>query len=186
MAAIAAHLRYISKNGRLPVEDDRGADRDGREAVQDLIDQWRQAGARIPEHSPRREAVNIMLSMPAGTSEIGLYGAARDFARTERLWQRKARDKDRGEAQDRRRDTAHGKNEEAAPKLTRSRRDAARAWCEIAKALASSVDPDDRRLAASIVQYARSLPGVRLSPRSDRRSANCQRWSGAGQSVTTA
>ena len=237
MAAIAAHLRYISKNGRLPVEDDRGADRDGREAVQDLIDQWRQAGSRIPEHSPRREAVNIMLSMPAGTSEIGLYGAARDFARaelanhryamvlhlhqanphvhiavraegkdgqrlnprkadlrrwresfaerlrdrgvqaeaspqitrgghrrTERLWQRKARDKDRGEAHDRRRDTAHGKNEEAAPKLTRSRRDAARAWCEIAKALASSVDPDDRRLAASIVQYARSLPGVRFIP----------------------
>ena len=26
MAAIAAHFRYISKNGRLPFEDDRGVD----------------------------------------------------------------------------------------------------------------------------------------------------------------
>jgi hypothetical protein len=33
MAAIAAHLRYISKSGRLPFEDDRGERRQGREAL---------------------------------------------------------------------------------------------------------------------------------------------------------
>lgn len=49
-------------------------------------------------------------------------------------------------------------------KLTRSRRDAAQAWCEIAKALAGSPDPGDRKLAESIVQYARFLPGARYKP----------------------
>ena len=34
MAAIAAHLRYISKNGRLSIEDDRGVVRDGKESLQ--------------------------------------------------------------------------------------------------------------------------------------------------------
>jgi predicted YcjX-like family ATPase len=48
--------------------------------------------------------------------------------------------------------------------LTRSRRDAAQAWCEIAKALASSTDAEDRKLAQAIVQYARHLPGVRYRP----------------------
>ena len=51
MAAIAAHLRYISKSGRLPFEDDRGEVRQGSEALRDLADQWRCGGARIPERS---------------------------------------------------------------------------------------------------------------------------------------
>ena len=38
MGAIAAHLRYISKSGRLPFEDDRGVVRDGPEALRDLVD----------------------------------------------------------------------------------------------------------------------------------------------------
>ena len=38
---------------------------------------------RIPEVSERREAVNIMLSMPAGTEPRRLQQAARDFAKAE-------------------------------------------------------------------------------------------------------
>ena len=44
------------------------------------------------------------------------------------------------------------------------RRHAAQAWCEIAKALASSDDIDDRALGRSVVNYARWLPGVRYKP----------------------
>jgi hypothetical protein len=229
MAAIAAHLRYISKQGRLPIEDDRGVVHEGKDGVHDLVDQWRHAGARIAEHSPRREAFNIMLSMPAGTQESALKDAARSFARlelrnhryvmvlhthqanphvhlavraegkdgkrlnprkadlrrwretfaeklrehgieaeaspqitrggsrrTERLWHRKARDDGR--------ERGPHEGEQAQVKLTRSRRDAAQAWCEIAKALASSPEAEDRKLAQSIVQYARHLPGVRYKP----------------------
>jgi hypothetical protein len=229
MGAIAAHFRYIGKQGRLPIEDDRGVAHEGKEGVHDLVDQWRHAGARIPERSARREAFNIMLSMPAGTPESALKDAARSFARaefgnhryvmvlhthqanphvhlsvraegkdgrrlnprkadlrrwretfaeklrehgieaeaspqitrggsrhTERLWHRKARDDGR--------ERGPREGEQAPLKLTRSRRDAAQAWCEIAKALASSPDAEDRKLAQSIVQYARHLPGVRYKP----------------------
>lgn len=229
MGAIAAHFRYISKNGRLAVEDDRGVVRDGKDGVAALADQWRHAGALIPERSARREAFNVMLSMPAGTPVSAVQDAARGFARTEfanhryvmvlhthqanphvhmsvraegrdgqrlnprkadlrrwretfaeklrelgieaeaspqitrggsrrteRLWHRKARDEGRV--------AGPREGEQATAKLTRSRRDAAQAWCEIAKALASSEELADRQLSQSIVNYARWLPGVRYKP----------------------
>lgn len=227
MGAIAAHLRYISKSGRLPFEDDRGELRQGKEALRDLADQWRCGGARIPEKSERREAFNIMLSMPAGTKPEIVRNAAREFAqselanhryvlvlhthqanphvhlavraegrdrrrlnprkqdlrrwrevfaeklrgwgieaeassqvtrgsrhRTERLWQRKAYDDGRG--------SQRGSYVDAKP--TPARRHAAQAWCEIAKALASSDDVADRELGQSVVNYARWLPWVRYKP----------------------
>ena len=83
MGAIAAHFRYISKGGRLSVEDDRGLEREGKEALLDLVEQWRLGGSRIPEKSERREAFNIMLSMPAGTNAEFLQRAAREFAKAE-------------------------------------------------------------------------------------------------------
>ena len=83
MFAIAAHLRYISKNGRIPMEDDRGNHREGREAMLDVADQWRLGGSRIPETSERREAFNIVLSMPRGTDPLVVQRAAREFAQAE-------------------------------------------------------------------------------------------------------
>jgi hypothetical protein len=83
MGAIAAHLRYIAKSGRLPIEDDRGAVREGREALRAIADQWRFGGTRIPEVSERREAFNIMLSMPSGTDARVVRKAAREFAKAE-------------------------------------------------------------------------------------------------------
>jgi hypothetical protein len=83
MGAIAAHLRYISKNGRLDIEDDRGVVRDGKEAVLDIAEQWRRSGARIEEVGHRREAYNIMLSMPARTDAEIVRKAAREFAQAE-------------------------------------------------------------------------------------------------------
>jgi len=83
MGAIAAHLRYIVKAGRLPIEDDRGAVREGREALRAIADQWRFGGTRIPEVSERREAFNIMLSMPTGTEARVVQQAAREFAKAE-------------------------------------------------------------------------------------------------------
>ena len=83
MVAIAAHLRYISKNGRIPMEDDRGTERQGKEAMLDVVDQWRLGGSRIPEKSERREAFNIMLSMPRGIDSLIVQRAAREFAQSE-------------------------------------------------------------------------------------------------------
>jgi hypothetical protein len=83
MGAIAAHFRYICKNGQLRMEDDRGVVREGKEAMHDLAEQWRVSGSLIPETSHRREAFNIMLSMPHGTDAQTVLKAARGFARRE-------------------------------------------------------------------------------------------------------
>src|SRR5690606_22267819 len=83
MGAIAAHFRYICKNGQLRIEDDRGVVREGKEAMHDLLDQWRVSGSLIPETSHRREAFNIMLSMPQGTDAQTVLKAARGFAKRE-------------------------------------------------------------------------------------------------------
>ncbi len=83
MKAIAAHLRYISKNGRLEVEDERGQTTRGKDALHELADDWRYGGSLIDDISPRREAFNIMLSMPRGTDPLTVQWAAREFAKAE-------------------------------------------------------------------------------------------------------
>ncbi|MGM9484881.1 relaxase/mobilization nuclease domain-containing protein [Roseateles sp. NT4] len=86
MRAVAAHFRYISKNGRLGIEDDRGETIKGAHAVRDLTDDWRYSGGLIPEEAAdggRREAFNVMLSMPRGTDPLAVERAAREFARIE-------------------------------------------------------------------------------------------------------
>ncbi|MCU7376144.1 conjugal transfer protein TraS [Paucibacter sp. O1-1] len=83
MKAIAAHFRYISKAGRLEIEDELGMKASGREAVRELTDAWRYGGSRIPEEGPRREALNVMLSMPQGTDPLAVLRAAREFAQIE-------------------------------------------------------------------------------------------------------
>ena len=81
--AIAAHFRYISKNGRLEIEDENGTKLQGRGAVHELAEDWRFGGSYIGDEGPRREAFNIMLSMPRGTDAQIVLRAAREFAREE-------------------------------------------------------------------------------------------------------
>ena len=86
MKAIAAHFRYISKNGRLEIEDQRGETMRGKDTLRDLADEWRLGGSLIPdgaEPGHRREAYNIMLSMPRGTDALTVQRAAREFAQAE-------------------------------------------------------------------------------------------------------
>jgi hypothetical protein len=83
MRAIAAHFRYISKNGRIEVEDERGTKLRGKEALKLLVEDWRWGGSHIEEEGFRREAFNIMLSMPNGTDPSIVQRAAREFARAE-------------------------------------------------------------------------------------------------------
>lgn len=75
MKAIAAHFRYISKNGRLEIEDQRGETMRGKDTLIDLADEWRFGGSVIPDDAEpghRREAFNIMLSMPHGTDPLSV------------------------------------------------------------------------------------------------------------------
>ena len=86
MRAIAAHFRYISKNGRLDIEDERGEAMRGKDILPAIADDWRFGGSLIdeaPESGHRREAFNIMLSMPRGTDPLAVQLAAREFAQVE-------------------------------------------------------------------------------------------------------
>jgi hypothetical protein len=86
MKAIAAHFRYISKNGRLDIEDERGETMRGKDTLLALADDWRFGGTLIEdiaEPGQRREAFNIMLSMPHGTDPLIVKRAAREFAKIE-------------------------------------------------------------------------------------------------------
>lgn len=83
MKAIAAHFRYISKNGRLDMEDERGQMTSGRDAVREMAEDWRFGGSLIGDEGYRREAYNIMLSMPRGTDPLIVLRAAREFAQVE-------------------------------------------------------------------------------------------------------
>ena len=90
MKAIAAHFRYIGRQGKeeaggrgktLEIEDERGEKIQGREGLVQLADEWRVAGAYIDDDSPRREAFNIVFSMPAGTPPAAVREAAGEAAR---------------------------------------------------------------------------------------------------------
>ncbi len=86
MRAIAAHFRYISKNGRLDIEDERGETMRGKDVLPELADDWRLGGSLIDDIAKpgrRREAFNIMLSMPRGTDPLTVQRAAREFAQVE-------------------------------------------------------------------------------------------------------
>jgi len=55
----------------------------GRDSLRELADDWRFGGSLIEQVSPRREAFNIMLSMPSGTDPLTVQRAAREFAKAE-------------------------------------------------------------------------------------------------------
>lgn len=83
MGAVRRHLRYISRNGQVELEDQNGDPIAGTEAVRDLARTWQLGGWGMPETSHRREVFNVLLSMPPGTNRQAVRDAARDFAALE-------------------------------------------------------------------------------------------------------
>lgn len=82
--AMAAHLRYISRQGQdevggrgrtLGVVDERGQVHEGADAMKRLVEDWRSSGAWIPDESARREAFHVIFSMPSGTRADALQEA---------------------------------------------------------------------------------------------------------------
>ena len=83
VSAVRRHLRYISRDGRLELEDQNGARIAGAEALRDLLEVWQFGGWGMPQHATHREVFNIVLSMPAGTDRRAVHDAAREFAAQE-------------------------------------------------------------------------------------------------------
>lgn len=83
MKRIKSHIEYISRNGSVDLEDQYGESARGMQAVNDILDEWRYGGFPIAEESNKREAFNIVLSMPPGTDREAVTNAAREFAQDE-------------------------------------------------------------------------------------------------------
>ncbi|CAG4895447.1 relaxase/mobilization nuclease domain-containing protein [Paraburkholderia saeva] len=83
IGAVRRHLRYISRNGQVDLEDQNGDKISGVDALRDLTKTWQLGGWGIPDTSTRREVFNILLSMPPGTNRLAVRDAARDFAALE-------------------------------------------------------------------------------------------------------
>lgn len=83
MRAIKAHMDYISRNGDVALENEAGEIFHGKEEVRSLRDDWKFGQYGIPEESHRKEAFNIVLSMPPGTDRKAVTDAAREFAKNE-------------------------------------------------------------------------------------------------------
>jgi len=84
MRQIKAHMDYISRNGTVELEDENGQTYIGKEDVQDVRNAWGKGRIGISEEGgTRKEAFNIILSMPAGTDRQAVKNAARAFAAQE-------------------------------------------------------------------------------------------------------
>ena len=85
MAAIRNHLTYISRNGKLDLETDTGERLTDKEAIAEYAHEmkYQVRGRSIPEVSNRREAFNIILSMPFGTPPEKVREAVREFLEEE-------------------------------------------------------------------------------------------------------
>lgn len=81
MNHIEASIEYISRDGEVEIEDENGEIYQGLEGVKDVRDAWARGRIGIPEEGQRRkEAFNIILSMPPGTDRNAVKDSARAFA----------------------------------------------------------------------------------------------------------
>jgi hypothetical protein len=85
-AGVKAHLKYIDRHGKLPVELDTGAVQEGRATAGDISKDWNldalPASDRGDGRRARAKAVhNIVLSMPAKVPPEKVLAAAKAFAR---------------------------------------------------------------------------------------------------------
>ena len=76
MVTIRKHLDYISRNGKVLLEDHEGRLLHGRADVGDIKKDW---AADIPEISHRRETINVMFSMKKGTQPEQVKEAVRAY-----------------------------------------------------------------------------------------------------------
>jgi len=78
-AHVKAHLDYISRNGKIEIENERGEILKGKDALKEVHKEWTQDQGRRRRNT--RDTTNIVLSMPKGTDARAVKDSARDFAK---------------------------------------------------------------------------------------------------------
>jgi type IV secretory pathway VirD2 relaxase len=78
---VKSHLDYVTRNGKVELETDRGEVLEGRAEVRAFFKDWEADLGDTRRHSRQRDTMHLVLSMPEGTPQEAVRDAARWFAR---------------------------------------------------------------------------------------------------------
>lgn len=78
---VKAHMDYITRNGKLEMENDQGEVFNGKEEVKSLFKDWEKDFGDGKRHKEQRDTMHMMLSMPASTNPEAVRNAVREFAK---------------------------------------------------------------------------------------------------------
>lgn len=78
---VKAHLDYISRNGKVELENDRGEVLSGKEQVKDYFADWQNDFGDCKRHKNQRDTMHMVLSMPETTDPESVRNAVREFAK---------------------------------------------------------------------------------------------------------
>lgn len=78
---VKSHLDYISRNGKVELETDRGEILEGKAAVKELFKSWSADFGDSKRYKNQRDTMHMVLSMPEGTPQEAVREGARAFAK---------------------------------------------------------------------------------------------------------
>ncbi|MSS68089.1 nickase [Xylella fastidiosa subsp. multiplex] len=78
---VNAHLDYITRNGKLEMENDRGEIFNGKEEVKDFFKDWEKDFGDGKRHKNQRDTMHMVLSMPETTDSESVKKSVREFAK---------------------------------------------------------------------------------------------------------
>lgn len=76
-----ANLEYISRNGEVELENDRGEILDGKMEVREFFKDWAKDFGDAERRKNQRDTMHLVLSMPEGTDPESVRQATRQFAK---------------------------------------------------------------------------------------------------------
>lgn len=81
VANAKANVTYISRHGKIDMENDRGEVISGKQEVNAFFKEWGKDFSDSERYKNQRDTMHMVLSMPASTDPIAVKNAARDFAK---------------------------------------------------------------------------------------------------------
>lgn len=82
VGGVKSNLEYITRNGKVELEDNRGGTYLGKEPVKEFFEEWNDFD-REGRKQNQRDTMKLVLSMPEGTDPNNLKQAAREFLKKE-------------------------------------------------------------------------------------------------------
>lgn len=78
---VKAHLDYISRNGKLELENDRGEILNGKDEIKELFKDWEKDFGDSKRRKNQRDTMHMVMSMPEGTDPESVKSAVREFTK---------------------------------------------------------------------------------------------------------